>query len=184
MALPWELISENVLNVSQVLNDFLNMNVEKDVTWVVKNEDGSVTNVTVPNLAKAINAVKDNAVSEDELASELANYYTKVEVDAIKNSILFTIPAISVFLASIDVQAECGVIKIFGAENRIFPFEGGSSVKTSTIAPRIVLFTRALYKSFSFTIPPRAAFTRIADFFIIASSWACIRFCVSMVNGV
>jgi len=52
MALPWEIISENVLNVAKILDDLLDTSNSKDVDWIVKNEDGTVDSKIVPNLAK------------------------------------------------------------------------------------------------------------------------------------
>jgi len=62
--LPWDIINTNVLNVSKVLNDLLNTGVAKDVSWVYKEVDGTVTNINIPNMAKQINTIK----------SELTNY--------------------------------------------------------------------------------------------------------------
>jgi len=52
MALPWNIISENVLNVAKVLDDLLNTSESKDVDWITKKEDGTIESRAVPNLAK------------------------------------------------------------------------------------------------------------------------------------
>ncbi len=57
MALPWEVISENVLNVASILNDLLDTSNEKNVDWITINPDGTVDAKKVPNLARLVTKV-------------------------------------------------------------------------------------------------------------------------------
>ena len=91
MALNWESISENIINISQVLGEFLDTNNPKDVEWVYIDNDSNIKNVKLPNLGKAIKSIQDSAVTPDELGNELKKYYKSVEVDAIKQTIYDTI---------------------------------------------------------------------------------------------
>ena len=91
MALNWEAISNNIINISQVLGDFLDSKNAKQVEWIYMDEDGSVKNIKLPNLGSAIKQLQDTAITPDELSKELKNYYKSVEVDAIKAAINKTI---------------------------------------------------------------------------------------------
>jgi len=62
MALPWEVISENILNVASILDDLLNTSVSKDVDWITVNPDGTVDIKKVPNLAKIMQKMKQGTL--------------------------------------------------------------------------------------------------------------------------
>ena len=79
--LDWVKIDSDVVNVSKVLNDLLDLIHPKDVTWVTRDNNGNIITVTVPNIAKIIENIKVNAISRSELTSILTNYYTKLEID-------------------------------------------------------------------------------------------------------
>jgi len=55
MALDWKAISDNIVNISQVLADFLDTVTSKDVEWVFIDDEGNVNNIKLPNLAKINN---------------------------------------------------------------------------------------------------------------------------------
>jgi len=55
MALPWRTISENVINISKVLNDLLDPVNDKDIMWVVRDQLGNVIEKKIPNISKLIN---------------------------------------------------------------------------------------------------------------------------------
>jgi len=82
--LPWEVITENVINVSEVLNDLLDMETPKDVSWVVKDEEGNIIEVNVPNVAKLFEIYgkkylgaydKDPVTKPDGTALQLGDLY-------------------------------------------------------------------------------------------------------------
>jgi len=52
MALPWDIIAENILNLARVMNDILDTVNPKDVSWVAKDDAGNIYDITQPNLAK------------------------------------------------------------------------------------------------------------------------------------
>ncbi len=87
MAINWDVISRNIINISEVLNDFLDTENPKKVTWVYMEEDGSVKEKQVDNLATVINYLKENSVTDDELTDKLRDFYTKGEVNKIADSI-------------------------------------------------------------------------------------------------
>ena len=58
--LPWNYITENALNLANVMNDIVDPNNPKDVTWYVRQEDGSLKEVKIPNLAKAFGDAVDS----------------------------------------------------------------------------------------------------------------------------
>jgi hypothetical protein len=62
MALNWEVINENVLNLAFVMNDILDTVDPKDVSWVMKDDNGNVIDTTVPNLAKIIQQLGKGSV--------------------------------------------------------------------------------------------------------------------------
>jgi len=55
MALPWRTISENIINISKVLNDFLDPVHDKDILWITRDQLGNVTEKEIPNLSKIVN---------------------------------------------------------------------------------------------------------------------------------
>ena len=79
--LDWVKIDSDVVNVSKVLNDLLDLVNPKDVTWVARDSNDNLITVTVPNIAKIIENIKVDAVSRSELTSILTNYYTKLDID-------------------------------------------------------------------------------------------------------
>ena len=87
MAYNWEAISNNIINISQVLSDFLDSQHPKDVEWVYMDDNGNVHTLTVPNIAKAKQQLNDTCITPGELNSKLTDYYSKVEVNNIKNAI-------------------------------------------------------------------------------------------------
>jgi len=66
MALPWEIISENVLNISKVLNDLMDTVDEKDVEWVQKDENGNISTVNIPNLSKIAKLLGRKYIGADD----------------------------------------------------------------------------------------------------------------------
>jgi hypothetical protein len=80
----WEAISNNIINISQVLADFLDTANSKNVEWVYMQDDGTVKTIEVPNLGSAIKTLKDTAITPDELTEKLKDYYSKVDVDNIQ----------------------------------------------------------------------------------------------------
>ena len=79
--LDWVKIDSDVVNVSKVLNDLLDLVNPKDVTWIARDSNDNLITVTVPNIAKIIENIKVDAVSRSELTSILTNYYTKLDID-------------------------------------------------------------------------------------------------------
>ena len=79
--LDWVKIDSDVVNVSKVLNDLLDLMHPKDVTWIARDNNDNIITVTVPNIAKIIENIKVDAVSRSELTSILTNYYTKLDID-------------------------------------------------------------------------------------------------------
>jgi len=73
MALDWRIISENVINISQLLADFLDTKNPKDVEWVYLDEDGNINSFYLPNLAKMASLLgkKYIGASDTEPTSEL-----------------------------------------------------------------------------------------------------------------
>jgi len=55
MALNWKVVCDNIVNISQVLADFLDTVHSKDVEWVYIDDKGNVNNIKLPNLAKISN---------------------------------------------------------------------------------------------------------------------------------
>ena len=55
----WEYINDNVVNLSKVLEDYLDLDTEKDINWIKRDDTGGIVEITKPNLAKIIN----NAIS-------------------------------------------------------------------------------------------------------------------------
>ena len=51
----WEYINENVVNLSKVLQDYLDLDIEKDVNWILRDDNGGIVQITKPNMAKIIN---------------------------------------------------------------------------------------------------------------------------------
>ena len=88
MALNWKVVCDNIVNISQVLADFLDIKNPKKVKWVYVKENGDVSTVEVNNLGAVIKALQDSVITPNVLANELKKYYNKIEVDAIKNTIL------------------------------------------------------------------------------------------------
>jgi len=70
--LPWNYITENALNLANVMNDIVDPNNPKDVTWYVRQEDGSLQEVTIPNLAKAFQDAVDGL--KNDLDSVVQQY--------------------------------------------------------------------------------------------------------------
>lgn len=64
-------------------------------------------------------------------------------------------------------SAQWGVMKRFGAYQRGFFFERGSTLKTSITAPPIYPVIRAWARSCSSTVVPLPVFMKIAVFFIL-----------------
>jgi len=93
MGFNWEAISDNIINISKILNDFLDTENTKKVEWTYIDENNEAKTLTINNIAYYIKQLEDTAVTPDELADELKNYYSKTEVDAIKNSIMKIIDA-------------------------------------------------------------------------------------------
>jgi len=60
----------------------------QDVTFKYMDQNGNVKTYTVPNVAKVTQELKENSVTDAELAEKLKNYYSKIEVNSIKNAIL------------------------------------------------------------------------------------------------
>ena len=89
-------------------------------------------------------------------------------------------------MASWLAQATCGVRMKLGSvgSSRTLPSFGGSLVSTSKPAPPMVPFFSASASACSSTRPPRAVLMRMAEGFIILSSFAPIMFLVSGVSGV
>jgi len=63
--LPWDTITEDVLKVAEVLNDFISTTESKDVNWVIRDENGNVINITTPNFKKWLETNLKNIVSVD-----------------------------------------------------------------------------------------------------------------------
>ena len=63
--LPWTTIKEDVLKVAEILNDFINTNEEKDVNWVIRDEQGNVIDFVIPNFKKWLNTELKNVVKID-----------------------------------------------------------------------------------------------------------------------
>jgi len=55
MGLNWKIICNNIVNISQVLANFLDTIHSKDVDWVYVDDNGKVNNIKLPNLAKINN---------------------------------------------------------------------------------------------------------------------------------
>ena len=74
---------------------------------------------------------------------------------------------------------------MFGAVNSgLSAFRGGSPSYTSSAAPAMTPFFKAVARSSVFTTGPRAAFTITADGFIIAKSFAVKKFLVSSFRAI
>jgi len=73
----WRLINENILNVSRVLNNLLDSVNELDIEWLVRNTNGTVTNVKIPNLAKSISIVRNDLQDYIDI-----HVYTKEQADS------------------------------------------------------------------------------------------------------
>ena len=89
MAYNWQQISDNIVNISQILNDFLDTKNPKNVKWVYVDNKGDVHEMEIPNFATVLQQLDRESVTEDELKQALSNYYTKAEIDKnVKNYIL------------------------------------------------------------------------------------------------
>jgi hypothetical protein len=84
--LPWEQINKNILNVANTLESFLDTANPADVTWFAVNDDGTTTEVKLPNLAKLLQQQK----------TELEASFVKKQSDT---DIEFTSNALGVVLA-------------------------------------------------------------------------------------
>ena len=79
----WEYINENVVNLSKVLQDYLDINIEKDVNWIQRTDEGGIVQITKPNIAKIINtaisSLRGDITSQPYVLS-------KTEKEAIRDS--------------------------------------------------------------------------------------------------
>ena len=70
MALRWDIINENILNISKVINDMLDTKNKKTIKWVTKDDEGNVVDSTLPNIA----TIKDDMVSRIENVLDYKTY--------------------------------------------------------------------------------------------------------------
>jgi len=63
MAINWKAVSDNLVNISLVLTDFMDSNNAKDIAWVFTDDSGNIENINIPNIAKVL----------QEKESDLAN---------------------------------------------------------------------------------------------------------------
>jgi len=74
MGLPWKIISENIINISETLQDLLDTREKKDIRWLVKDKLGNVMEYTLPNIAKI----------KEELSEVTVKAMSKTEYDHLR----------------------------------------------------------------------------------------------------
>jgi len=66
MGLNWKAISDNLVNTSLVLTDFMDTNDPKDVEWTYVDDEGNEKTVSVPNIAKVLKNVENDLSNKVE----------------------------------------------------------------------------------------------------------------------
>ena len=66
MAVNWKAISDNLVNISLVLTDFMDTNNPKDISWVFTDDEGNVKNINIPNIGKVLKNVENDLSNKVE----------------------------------------------------------------------------------------------------------------------
>jgi len=66
MAVNWKAISDNLVNISLVLTDFMDTNNPKDISWIFTDNEGNVKNINIPNIAKVLKNVENDLSNKVE----------------------------------------------------------------------------------------------------------------------
>jgi len=80
-------LNYNITNLMDRLLTFFK-GKPQDITFKYMDQNGNIKSFTVPNVAKVIQELRENGVTDAELAEKLKNYYSKIEVNNIRNAIL------------------------------------------------------------------------------------------------
>jgi len=67
MGFNWKAISDNLVNISQVLTDFLDTENSKDVEWVYTDDDNNPKTITLPNVAKVLEDIESDLTNKIEI---------------------------------------------------------------------------------------------------------------------
>jgi len=87
MPVNQEALLYTLTSFADVFYDFF-LGKPKDVTFKYMDQNGNIKTITVANIAKAKQNLEKSAVTDDELAKTLKDYYKKVEVDKIRDTIM------------------------------------------------------------------------------------------------
>jgi len=138
MIVDWEVVCDNIVNISQVLADFLDTTHSREVEWVYIDENGNVNNIKLPNLAKVLENIKNNssnrATSKPSIfinSSTTLDANTVYFVDTTVDNIVLSLPdnvnnndSIIIIDARYNannkpVTVECGNYKINNGTNNL-----------------------------------------------------------------
>jgi len=72
MGLNWKAVSDNLVNISLVLTDFMDTNNPKDVEWTYTDDEGNEKTVSVPNVAKVLNDTENDL--SDKVETVIGDY--------------------------------------------------------------------------------------------------------------
>jgi len=66
MAINWKAISDNLVNISLILTDFMDTNDPKNIEWTYTDNEGNESSVLVPNIAKVLQEREDDLANTVE----------------------------------------------------------------------------------------------------------------------
>ena len=87
MPVNQEALLYTLTGFADVFYDFF-LGEPKDVTFKYMDQNGDIKTITVANIEKAKQNLEKSAVTDDELANTLKDYYKKVDVDEIRDAIM------------------------------------------------------------------------------------------------